>query len=136
MSHPLLSPIPVRYKLLDLSELFPTIGTIRLRSLTTTEKLKYELGNRHKLGSEEYVAAELTRPAELLCLVCVDEAGRPLFTATDAIALSQQDGKLIEILCQTAMLHVGLSIERSIFADLEAAEKKSQTIGSSASPSS
>lgn len=134
--HPLVQPAVTRYVTIDLTDYFPKIGSLRLRSLSAAEKTRYELGNREKHGSPEWVESQISRESELICLMAVDENGRPLFKATDALALMEQDGKLIEILYQAALRHAGLTLDKSIFDAIEAAEKKSPPTGSSSSPSS
>lgn len=129
MSHPLLTPAKRRILTLDLTEFAPEIGTVYLRSLTAQEKVRYELGNREKYGSPEWARAEESRSAELLVLTVCDATGQPLLTATDAIALAGQDGRVIQILVEAVYRHCGLQLSQGIFAAIADAEKKSLTTG-------
>lgn len=135
MLHPLVQPQPIRYLALDVSEYYPRIGTVRMRSLSAKEKASFELGNRAKHLSEEWCQAEITRQCELLCLVVVGEDDRLALSLTDALQLAENDGRLIEMLYQAACRHVGLVLDKSIYEAIAVAEKKSLTTGSSSSPS-
>lgn len=130
MTSALLTPIAPTIRCLDLSDEYPEIGRIYLRSLTLEEKTRFELSNRHKHLSPEWVAAEETRAAELLTKTVCDEQGNLLMKATDAIQLQKQPARLLTIIYEAACRQSGLVLSQSIYAAIEAAEKKSVMTGS------
>ena len=89
-------------------------GTVTIRSLTGTERDKYEASlvsyQRDAQGRPQVKAIELGNlRARLISLVAIDEKGNQLWSPKDVLALGEKNAEALDLLFQEAQLLSGLT---------------------------
>lgn len=85
-------------------------GTVRVRSLTGTERDAYEASIVQVQGNTRKLRMENAR-AKLVALCLVDDQGERLFSDKEAAALGAKSGKVLDRLFDVAAALSGLSTE-------------------------
>ena len=104
-------------------------GTVRVRSLSGTERDQFESSLLVKRGKQRDVSLVNAR-AKLVALVCVDDMGNRLFTDSDVVALGKKNAAALSRVYDVATRLSGLSDE-----DVDELEGNSEAAQSGASTS-
>lgn len=83
-------------------------GTVRLRSITGTQRDAYEESLVRTNGSDRKMNLRNAR-AKMIILCAVDQAGRPLFTSEDLSALGRKNAAPLDRLFDACQALVGMS---------------------------
>jgi hypothetical protein len=106
-------------------------GTVRLRSITGTERDEYEGGMLEQRGKKVKANVHNMR-AKLVALSACDEHGEPLFDQADVMRLGQANAAALDRLYEAACRLSGLSDDdvKELEEGFESAPKGASTSGS------